>query len=165
MPLHDLQQAFFVEVDPALVPISLALQLQAAPLRFADLALQLRETVTELRDFIFAAQNIFGTGFDFAAEFFNRSLPPANLGLEHVKLLPREPGVQMLQLDHELLATARLARLTLERTDLPFHFANQIPDAQEILLGIFQLAKRLPFLRLEFRDAARFLEHHPAVFR
>ena len=59
----------------------------------------------------------------------------------------------------------RLACLALEGTDLPFHFANQVPDAQEILLGVFQLPKRLAFLCFEFSDAGGFFKNHPPVFR
>ena len=58
-------------------------------------------------------------------------------------MMPRQLGVQMLDLEHQLLVTARLARLPLQRADLPFDFANQVGDAQEVLLGVFQPAQGL----------------------
>ena len=79
--------------------------------------------------------------------------------------MARELRVQMLQLEHELFVTTGLAGLALQRTDLAFHLANEVADAQEILLGIFQFAQRLAFLRFELGDACGFLEDHPPILR
>ena len=79
--------------------------------------------------------------------------------------MPGELGVQVLQLLGELLVAARFACLTLQRADLPLHFAHEIGHAQQILLGIFQFAQGLSPLRLVLRDARRLLENQPPVFR
>ena len=79
--------------------------------------------------------------------------------------MPRKLGVQMLQLLHELLVAARLAGLALQRADLPLDLADQVGHAQQVLLGGFQFAQRLFFLRLEFGDARGLLENHPPVLR
>src|SRR5678815_1756652 len=79
--------------------------------------------------------------------------------------VPGELCIEMLQLLRELLVAARFAGLTLKRSDLTFHFLNQIGDAQKILLGVFQLAERFLFLRLELCDASGFFKNHPAVIR
>jgi hypothetical protein len=79
--------------------------------------------------------------------------------------MPRELGVEVLQFLGNLFVAARLAGLALERADLPLHFADEVGDAQKILLGVFQFAERFFFCDLEFRDAGGFLENHPAVFR
>src|SRR5208283_4400144 len=62
-----------------------------------------------------------------------------------------------------LLVAARLAGLALERPDLPFHFADEISDTQQVLVGVFQFAERLPFLALVFGDAGGFLENEAPV--
>jgi len=51
----------------------------------------------------------------------------------------------------------------LKRTDLAFHLANEVADAQEILLSRFEFAQRLAFLRFELGDACGFFENHPAI--
>jgi len=61
--------------------------------------------------------------------------------------------------------TARLAGLALERPDLPLHFADEIGDAQKILVGVFQFAERFLFLALVFGNAGGFLENQAPVFR
>jgi len=43
--------------------------------------------------------------------------------LKKIELMPRQLRVQMLQFQHELLVTPRLARLPLQRPDLPFDLA------------------------------------------
>jgi hypothetical protein len=73
--------------------------------------------------------------------------------------MARQLRVQMLEFEHQLLVTAGLAGLALERADLAFDFADQVGHAQQILLGGFQLAQRLLFLRLEFGDARRLFKN------
>src|SRR5436305_10709575 len=70
----------------------------------------------------------------------------------------------MLHLQRKLLILPRLARLPLQRPDLPLHFANEIGHAQEILISIFEFAQRLFLLRFIFRDAGGLLENHAPVF-
>ena len=126
---------------------------------------QVPQTFAQARDFIFSPQHIGRAGFNRESQFFDRGLSSANLSLQHVELVPRELRVQVLQFDRQLFVALRLSRLALERADLPLHFTNEIADAQEILIGIFEFAQRLAFLRFEFGYARGFLEDHPAVFR
>ena len=161
----DLMDALLIEMDAALVALGFALQFQPALLLRGDFVLQFHEPFAQLGDFIFKAEDVVRTGFNFVAKIFHRGLAPGNLALQHVKLMPRELGFEMLQFVLNLFVAAGLARLTLERTDLALHFLDGIGDAQEILLGVFQLAERFFFLRLEFCDARRLLENHPAIFR
>ncbi len=137
------KQAFLIEMDPALMPVALRLQLQTALLSLADLMVQFREPAAKLMDLVFAPQNVLRTLFNFPAELFDGALAFGNLSLKHVELVPGELSVQMLQLDHQGLVTARFAGLALERANLPLHLANQVRDAQEVLIGVLQFAKRL----------------------
>ena len=116
-------------------------------------------------DFAFDAQNAFRQRLDFGAQFFHLRGAGLDVGLQDVKLVAGQLGVQMLEFGHQLLVTAGFASLALERTDLALDFADQVGDAQEVLFGGFEFAQRLLFLRLEFRDARRFLKHQPPVFR
>jgi hypothetical protein len=63
------------------------------------------------------------------------------------------------------LVPPRLAGLALERADLAFDLANDVGEADEIGLGVLELAERLLFLALVFRDAGGFLEDGAAVLR
>src|SRR5439155_9310252 len=146
-------------MNPALVPVRLALQLQTALLGRADLVFEFAQAPAQMRDLVFGPQDMFRTAFHRSPLFFDGGLLVPNPGLEHVKLMASKLGVEMLQFGHELLAPARLAGLALERTDLPLHFTNQVANAQQVLFGVFQFAKRLPLLRLEFGDARRLLEN------
>src|SRR2546430_1993085 len=69
----------------------------------------------------------------------------------------------MLKFERDSFVAAGFASLTLQRTDLALHFADEIGDAKEILLGVFQFAERFLFLRLEFGDARGFFEDHAAI--
>jgi len=88
-----------------------------------------------------------------------------NLGLQLVELMPRELGIQVLEFSSELLVAAGFARLALERADLALDFPDEVGDAQQILLGIFELAQGLLLLRLVLGDPGGLLEDHPAVLR
>ena len=69
----------------------------------------------------------------------------------------------MLEFEHQLLIAAGLAGLALKRADLPLHFPDEIGDANQVLLGVFELTERFPFLAFEFGDAGRLLENQAAV--
>ena len=71
----------------------------------------------------------------------------------------------MLQFGLNLLKPPRLGGLPLQGANLPLHFLNRVGDAQQVLLGVLQLAQRFLLLRFEFRDPRRLLENHPPVFR
>ena len=74
-------EPLFVEVDAALVPVNLALQLQPALLLHADLMFQLRYSRAQLRDLILAAQHARRAGLNFAPQIVHRRLPIGNLRL------------------------------------------------------------------------------------
>ena len=84
---------------------------------------------------------------------------------EQVKLPLGRVGFEQLQVRDQGLVAPRLARLPLQRTDLPFHLADEVGDAQKVLIGVFELAQGFPLLRFEFGDARGFFKNHPAVFR
>ena len=125
---------------------------------------QFRKPFAQLLDFVFATQHVGGAGFNLGAQFFGGGLLLGNLGLQHVELMARELRFEVLQFLGNLFVAARLAGLALKRTDLPLHFADEIGNAQQVLVGIFQFAERLMFLALVFRDAGGFLENEAAVF-
>ncbi len=161
----EFTEPFFVEMNAAFLMINLALEFQPALLHLVDLMLQGRKLVPQLRDLLLMPQHTGGNRFDFHAQLFRRALALVDFALQHVKLMPRELRVQMLQLLHELFVAARLPGLALERTDLPFHLADEVRDAQKILFRVFELPQRFLLLRLELRDAGGFLKNHPAILR
>ncbi len=77
----------------------------------------------------------------------------------------REPQLVGLQLGEEILIALRLARLALQRIDLAAHLAEDVLDAEEVRLGVLELAERLFLLAFEFGDARRLLEDGAAVLR
>ena len=74
-------------------------------------------------------------------------------------------GVEHLQVGHQGLIAPRLAGLPLQRTDLAFHFLDDVADAQKIRFGRFQFAQRLFLLAFVFRDAGRFFKNRAPIFR
>src|SRR6266481_4827127 len=69
----------------------------------------------------------------------------------------------MVRLEHakvrvQRLIPARFPRLPLQRTDLAFHFLDDVADAQQIRLGCLKLPECFAFLRLVLRDAGGFFE-------
>ena len=121
--------------------------------------------MAELLQLVLATQNILRQVFHRRAELLGLVRACPNLVLQRVELMPRELSVEVLQLHRHLLVTPRLARLALERADLPLHLADEVFDAQEVLVGVLQLAERLLLLRFELRDACRLLEDHAPVLR
>ena len=163
--LFQFAQTLLVELDARIMLVGLRLQLHALLLARADLVLQLREPLAQMRDLILAAQHARRTLLQVAAQLLRARLTRHDLALQHVELMPRQLRVQVLQLQRQLLVTPRLARLPLQRSDLPLHLADEIRHAQEILIRVFQFAQRLLLVRFELRDARRLLEDHPAILR
>ena len=79
--------------------------------------------------------------------------------------MPRELGLELGQFLEARLVAARLAGLPLQRADLPLHLADDVGEADEIRLGVLELAQRLLFLALVLRDAGGFLENRAAILR
>ena len=127
--------------------------------------LEFGHALAQTGDLILAPQRRSGASLDFVAEVVRCGLPVGNLRLQLVKLMAGELRLQVLQFLRKLLIATRLAGLALERADLPFHFPDEVRDAQKVLLGVFELAQRLFLLSLVLGDAGGFFEDHPAVFR
>ena len=71
--------------------------------------------------------------------------------------------LEQFQIAEQRLIAPRLARLPLERADLPFHLADDVDDAQEIRLRGLQLPQRLFLLGLVLRDTGGFFENGAAI--
>ena len=97
------------------------------------------------------------------ARAVNLALQGANRRGVSIELVPPQFLFQHSQFGEARLVTARLARLPLQRSDLPLDFANDVGESHEIRLGVLQLAQRLFFLTFEFGDARRFLENRASV--
>ena len=76
-----------------------------------------------------------------------------------------EMRVEDAEILHEGLVAASLPGLTLERTDLALHLLDDVGDAEEIRLGVLELAECLFLLRLVLGDAGGLLEDGAAVLR
>jgi hypothetical protein len=96
----EFAQPFFIELNSIFVPIDLVLQFEGLLLGMIDSLFQLSELIAELGDLMLPAQNVLRTNFDLDAQLPDRILPLPNFCLKHVKLMPGQLGVQMLQLQH-----------------------------------------------------------------
>ena len=77
--------------------------------------------------------------------------------------MARKLGVEVLEFVGKLFETARFASLPLQRTDLPLHLADEVGDANQVLLGIFEFAQGFLLLRLVFGDAGGFLKNQTPI--
>ena len=77
----------------------------------------------------------------------------------------RDVNVDSAQFVAQFLVFLRFPDLTLKRTDLPLHLAQNVRLAQQILLGLLDLAEGLLAVGLELRYARRLLEDGAAIFR
>ena len=96
----------------------------------------------------------------------------AEAGEGRLELLPErgvvlefEEELQLRGPEIELLVPLGLVRLALERVPLPLDLDDHVADAQEILLGGFQLARRGSALGLVFHDPGRFLDQDAPLGR
>ena len=92
---------------------------------------------------------------------FGLGLLAAELGV----LLVREMRVEQAGVFEQGLITPCFGGLTLQGAHLALHFGDDVGDAQQIGLGVFEFAQRFPLLRFELGDAGGFFEHRAAVFR
>ena len=127
--------------------------------------LQLGKTCTELENFLLQTDDRFLADLDLQLGAFGCLTAQENFFGEHVELPPGPLRLQILQLGLEGLESAGLAGLTLQRTDLTLHLANEVLDAQEVLFGAFELAQGLALLLLEAGDARGLFEHEATVIR
>ena len=80
-------------------------------------------------------------------------------------VLEFEKELQLRGPEIELLVPLGLVRLALERVPLPLDLDDHVADAQEILLGGLQLARRGSALGLVFHDPGRFLDQDAPLGR
>jgi len=157
-------EPFLVELDAALEAVHLAFQLHALLLPGGDVVLELRQPVAQLGNLVFGLEHGGGAAFNLGPQLFGGGLPLLDFRLQDIELVPGQLGVQVLQLRGQLLVAPGLARLPLQRSDLPLHLPHQVRHPQEVLLGVFQLSESLFLLGLVLGDPRRFFEDHPPVF-
>ena len=90
---------------------------------------------------------------------------PVLLIAQRIVLTPREVELEHAEIARQRLVAPRLARLPLQRADLPLDLAHDVVHANEIRLGVFEFPQRLALLRLELGDARRLLENRAPVLR
>ena len=73
-------------------------------------------------------------------------------------------GIENPEIGENGLVAACFGRLALQGSDLALHFLDDVLNAHEVRLGVFELAEGLLFLRLELCDAGSLLEDRAAVF-
>ena len=103
-------QAFLVELNPAFVPVRLALQFQAALLLRGDFMFQFGKPFAELGDFVFKPQHVGGNLFNLAPQFFGGGLFRGNFRLQHVELVPGQLRVEMLEFRAKSVCTGAPCR-------------------------------------------------------
>ncbi len=87
-----------------------------------------------------------------------------DVGVENVEVFAGRVDVELVQFVAEGLVGSGFAGLSLERADLPFHFADDVGEAQQVGLGVLELAEGFLLVGLELGDAAGFLENRAPVF-
>ena len=83
--------------------------------------------------------------------------------VECLDLALADVDVEPAQLVAQLLVLLGLADLALERADLALHLAEDVRLAEEVLLGLLDLAQGFLAVGLELRDAGGLLEDGAAV--
>src|SRR5213082_2661649 len=74
-------------------------------------------------------------------------------------------SVEHFQVRMQRLISPRLARLSLQRPNLPLHFLNDVADAQQIRFCRLEFAERFFLLRFVFRNPCGFFEYGALLFR
>src|SRR6266704_1389079 len=127
--------------------------------------LQLRQALAQLGNLIFMAQDLCGSSLDVISKRLRGGLALGDLRLQDVELMARKLCIQMLQLVGNLLVAPGLAGLSLQRSNLPLYFTNEVSHTQEILIRVLEFAQGLFLLRFIFCNTVRLLENHPAILR
>ena len=83
--------------------------------------------------------------------------------MQQVVLVARETRVDPFELVEEFLVTAGLAGLALQRNDLAFDFLDDVGDADEVGLGVLELAEGFLLLVLVLVDARGFFKNRAAI--
>ncbi|OPZ03081.1 MAG: hypothetical protein BWZ09_02467 [Alphaproteobacteria bacterium ADurb.BinA305] len=101
---------------------------------------------------------------ELLAQRVNRGVQLADADVEGRQAPAGEEDVEAAQLVAQLFVFLRLAGLSLKRADLALHLADHVGEAQQVRVGLLDLAQGLFAVGLEFGDAGRLLEDRAAVF-
>ena len=159
-------QPLLVELNPAFVPVNLALQFKTRAVLRSDLHARVPTAARGNARFHFQNVKRHLIPARFRSTIFDCGILPGNFHLQDVELMPRELRFEMLQFRRNLLvAFGSLARLTLARSRSAASPPGLGPrcakdGASDRACGGIHF-----FLRLEFSDSGGFLENHPPVFR
>ena len=158
------RRAFAVELALALggaQPVAAGLRGGPGILQTAEHVFLLRARVAERRFALRAVPPRPARG-----RFANGPVPPprrcAIVLQAGVKLVP-EVRVQQPQVAGQRLVPPRLARLPLERAELPLDLADHVGQAGQVGFGLFEFARGFLALALVFGDARRLLENRAPV--
>src|SRR5262249_36713860 len=144
-----------------------------------DLARHFGEARAGLRD---AVDEPFERGLDLVERAAQRPLPRGRVVARRAErrelggagVLVRPQGLEAVQRPAPLQAllargeraeAPRLARVHLERADLPVDLLDHVREPREVLLDLLELELGLVLARAEPRDAGGLLEDAPAVDR
>ena len=128
------------KLDSTLEPLEFGLQIGALFLSLVHLFLDHAALLPRLVDRRLFTLDRAGEIIRPTLELTDGLLALPNGFLKLPELMPGELALQVLELVHELLVAPGLAGLTLERADLPLDFADGVRRAQQILLGVVELA-------------------------
>src|SRR5262249_39046601 len=88
------------------------------------------------RSSVISSSHLAGPVLFLLPYFLGVPLRFSDFGLTLFKLIPRQLRVRVLHFLGRLLVPPCFARLALQRSDLPFHFPDQVRHSQQILLRI-----------------------------
>ena len=131
------------------------------------------QALTQLGEFRFkAASNRTGFGHQFFltgdlgfdlrfldVERMNRRLQLAQLGGQFEEFLVTEMGVENFDIDRQRLVASGLGDLSAQRVHASFLLGEHVAHAQQVRLGVLQLAHGLLFLALVLGDPGGFFKH------
>jgi hypothetical protein len=89
----------------------------------------------------------------------------ADFGFQRLQALAGGVEIEGAQAAVQFLIALGFAGLALQGDDLPFDFLDDVVQAEQIGLGLLQLAQGLPLVGFEFGDAAGLFEDGAPVFR
>ena len=163
--LRDFFGALAIELDAAAMRPNLTLETFDLGATVGDLRVELVQSVSSFREIAFAIVDLAPRRTLFLIDAFDLAAALRELVFELFQLFARMVRIEDLQIREQRLISPRLARLALQRTDLPFDLFNDVADAQQIRFSRFELAQRFALLRLIFCNPGRFFKNRAAIFR
>ena len=157
--------ALTIELDPASVCGNLTLQSLRFRPDIGDLDVDLIQSAPFFGQFGLATIDLAPRGLFRRCNLFDVSPAMREIRLQRGQLFFRVMRFEHAQVGVQSLITSGFPGLTLQRADLPLHFFDHVPDAEQIRFGRFQFAQRLALLRFIFGDAGRFFENRATIFR